>query len=83
MTMPDAPRVTVYSTPLCAPCEALKGFLKSHGIAFIAKDLMMDEEAAEHIESKGIRSTPVLEVDDQLFYGADLGLENLQRLFGL
>jgi len=76
-------KVIVYSTPLCAPCEALKRFLRSHEVAFVAKDLMMDEEAAEYIESKNIRSTPVLQIDDQLFWGKDLSPASLELLLAL
>ncbi len=76
-------KVIVYSTPLCTPCEALKRFLRSHDVAFVAKDLMMDEVAAEYIESKSIRSTPVLQIDDQLYYGSDLSAERLEQLLAL
>ena len=83
MTAEKTRNVIVYSTPLCAPCESLKRFLKSQGIVFEAKDLMMDEEAAEFIESKNIRSTPVLQVDDQLFFGSDLAKDRLEQLFAV
>jgi glutaredoxin len=77
------PKVIVYSTPLCAPCEALKRFLRANAVAFVAKDLMMDEDAAEYIESKNIRSTPVLQIDDQLYCGKDLSPERLEQLLAL
>ena len=32
--------VTVYTTPFCVPCDQLKRFLESHGIAYITRDLM-------------------------------------------
>lgn len=83
MTAESTRKVIVYSTPLCAPCEALKRFLRSHDVAFVAKDLMMDEDAAEYIESKNIRSTPVLQIDEQLYYGSDLSAERLEQLFAL
>ena len=38
--------VIVYSTPLCGPCERLKGHLRAAGISFIVKDVLLDEEAA-------------------------------------
>ena len=75
--------VIVYSTPFCAPCDGLKQYLKTNGVAFIAKDLMMDEDAAEYIESKNIRSTPVLQIDDQLYCGKDLSPERLEQLLAL
>ncbi len=75
--------VIVYSTPLCAPCEQLKAYLRAHDVAFVAKDLMMDEEAAAFIESHNIRSSPVLQVDDQLIFGPELGPEKVDEVLGL
>ena len=82
MTMPSA-KVTVYSTPLCAPCERLKKYLTSHGVPFESKDLMMDEEAAEMIEDLGIRSSPVLEFEGKFYTGAQLSPEGLDEILGL
>ncbi len=64
--------VTVYSTPLCAPCERLKRHLRENGIRFKVIDIMMDEEAGAFLESRGIRTTPVLSVDGELVVGLDL-----------
>jgi glutaredoxin len=75
--------VTVYSTPLCTPCEQLKSYLRAHDVEFVAKDLMMDEEAAAFIESHNIRSSPVLQVDDQLIFGPELGPEKIDEILGL
>jgi glutaredoxin len=63
--------VIVYSTPLCAPCERLKRHLRERGVAFKVVDIMMDEEAGAFLESRGIRSTPVLSVDGELVIGFD------------
>lgn len=78
-----AREIIVYSTPLCAPCEALKRFLAENGVAFINKDLMMDEDAAELIESHNIRTSPVLGVDGELHAGPALERENLIAVLGL
>ena len=43
----------------------------------------MDEEAAAFIESRNIRSSPVLQVDDVLLYGPDLGPKKVDELLGL
>lgn len=61
--------VIVYSTPLCGPCERLKDHLRAAGVSFIVKDVLVDEEAAEFLESRNIRSTPVLSVDGELVEG--------------
>jgi glutaredoxin-like protein NrdH len=74
------PTVTVYTTPLCAPCEALKRTLVARGIAFRTVDLLMDEEAAERLEEHGIRSAPALEVDGRLYSGAALTGDRLDAL---
>ncbi|HLT27768.1 MAG TPA: glutaredoxin family protein [Zeimonas sp.] len=76
-------RITVYSTPLCGPCESLKQFLTQKGIEFAAKDLMMDEDAAERLEGLGIRSSPVLEIDGRFYTGAQLAPESLAELLGI
>ncbi len=65
------PEVIVYSTPLCAPCERLKRHLRARGVAFSVVDIMMDEEAGAFLESRGIRSTPVLSIDGELIVGFD------------
>jgi|TARA_Y100000588_G_scaffold111872_1_gene122739 glutaredoxin len=75
--------VTVYSTPLCAPCEQLKTYLRDRGVEFTAKDLMMDEDAAEFIDSKNIRTSPVLQVDDTLLHGQELEPSKIDVLLGL
>jgi len=77
------PEVTVYSTPFCVPCDRLKQYLKQHGVEFAAKDLMMDEDAADRLESLGIRSSPVLEVDGNFYTGTQLAPESLANLLGL
>ena len=41
----DERDIVVYTAPFCAPCEQLKRFLTSHGVAFRVRDLMMDEDA--------------------------------------
>ena len=43
----------------------------------------MDEEAAAFIERRNIRSSPVLQVDDVLLHGPDLGPKKVDELLGL
>jgi len=61
--------IIVYSSPLCAPCERMKEYLRSKGVAFKVVDVMIDEAAGELLESKNIRSTPVLSVDGEMVVG--------------
>lgn len=76
-----ARNVIVYSSPLCAPCERMKEYLRSRGVAFKVVDVMMDEDAAEFLESRNIRSTPVLSVDGELVVGFQR--EPIDKLLGL
>lgn len=83
MSAQDSRRFTVYTTALCAPCDGLKNYLSANGVKFTTKDLMMDEEAADFIEGKGIRSSPVLQIDDDLYYGSDLNKDKLDKILAL
>ena len=78
-----APDVIVYVTPLCGPCERLKNYLRSRGVAFEVKDLMMDEAAATLLEDGNIRTTPVLQVGDEILAGVRLKTDNIDALLGL
>ena len=75
--------VIVYSTPLCVPCEQLKSYLRERGVDFTVKDLMMDEDAAEFIDSKNIRTSPILQIDEKLLYGQELEPSNIDALLDL
>lgn len=75
--------VTVYTTPFCVPCDQLKRWLKDHDVAFKVRDLMMDEEAQDRLEEKGIRSTPALEVDGEIYAGEALSPERVKSLLNL
>jgi glutaredoxin-like protein NrdH len=73
----------VYTTPLCAPCEALKRILTMEGLAFEVKDLLVDETAAQLMERHGIRTAPALGIDGEIFAGEDLKPERLVALLDL
>jgi len=75
-----SPSITVYTTPLCGPCEALKQALKARGIAFRTIDLRMDEQAAERLEERGIRSAPALEIDGRFYTGLALRDDRLDAV---
>lgn len=75
--------IIVYSTPLCQPCEQLKRYLTDLGVDFTAKDLMIDEDAAEFIDEQNIRTSPILQVGDVLLHGADLEPARIDKLLGL
>lgn len=82
-TVSAAHEVTLYTTPLCAPCEQVKRYLESRGVAFARRDLMMDEEAQDRLDAARIRGTPAVEVDGTFLVGDALTREALDRLLGL
>jgi len=75
--------VVVYTTPFCAPCDALKRYLTSHDVPFRVRDLLMDEDAQDRLDEARIRSTPVLEIDGELHVGDALAPDNVKRLLDL
>ena len=76
-------QVIVYVTPLCSPCERLKAYLRSRDVTFRVKDLMMDEDAAERLESHNIRGAPALEVDGEIVAGPALDKARIDAMLGL
>lgn len=79
-----APReVIVYTSPLCAPCEALKKFLNAQNVEYKVRDLMMEEDAQDRLDEAGIRSTPALEIDGQLYAGDALNPQSVKDLLNL
>ena len=76
-------KVVLYTTPMCGPCEQVKTYLQALGVEFTVIDVMMDEEAADLLESKGIRSAPALGVGGQVIAGPALNPEGIDALLGL
>ena len=72
--------IVLYTTPLCPPCDALKRLLVSEGLAFEIKDLLIDEQAAALVESKGIRTAPALGIDGEIYAGEELRPDRLVEL---
>ncbi|MCK4799719.1 glutathione S-transferase N-terminal domain-containing protein [Candidatus Parcubacteria bacterium] len=65
-------KIKVYSTPDCAYCWTLKGFLKKHNVEFEEVDIFDNEEAKEEmIKKTGQKEVPVMEVEDQIIVGFD------------
>ena len=78
-----ADRIVLYTTPMCGPCEQVKAYLTALGVAFEVVDVMMDEEAAELLDSNGIRSAPALAVGAKIVAGAALSTDRIDELLGL
>ena len=76
-------KVVLYTTPMCGPCEQVKNYLQALGVEFTVIDVMMDEEAADLLERKGIRSAPALggsQADVQLKRDQLVGLAANQKI---
>jgi glutaredoxin 3 len=59
-----------------------KELLSSHGIAFTAKNIAVDEAARRELTARtGRMAVPVITVDDEVVVGFDRG--RLKRLLGI
>jgi glutaredoxin len=61
--------ITLYTTPTCPDCQALKAWLGQKGIAYQEKDLTDTTIQAEAKARYGVRIAPITVVDDKFFYG--------------
>lgn len=62
--------VTVYSTPTCVFCKAVKEYLTEHKIDYKEVDVSTDANAAqEMIDKSGQMGVPVTVIDDQIVVG--------------
>lgn len=64
--------ITVYSTPTCGFCHALKAYLKDKKVEFKEKDLTTDESAAKWVyDHTGQLAVPVTDIDGKIIVGFD------------
>ena len=75
-----ARKVVLYVTPMCGPCDQIKAYLSGRGVEFSVVDVMMDEDAADLLDSKGIRSAPALAVDDVIVAGSALTPDQIEKM---
>lgn len=61
--------VTVYSTPTCPDCRALKAWLGRLGIAYVERDLTDQAVMDEAKRRFGVRVAPITEIGDWFAYG--------------
>ncbi|MEW5825379.1 MAG: Uxx-star family glutaredoxin-like (seleno)protein [Candidatus Bipolaricaulota bacterium] len=64
--------VTIYTTPTCSWCHAVKDHLRSRGVAFSEVDVSADmQKAREMVEKSGQYGVPVVDVDGEVVVGFD------------
>ena len=74
--------VTVYSTPTCSWCHAVKDHLTSHHISFSEVDVSIDvEKAREMVARSGQYGVPVVDIDGEIVVGFDRA--RINALLGL
>lgn len=60
----------LYTTPTCAPCEAIKELLEAYGLGWTEKDVSQDAGALQEMVDKSRQtSVPVLELDGEVIVG--------------
>lgn len=65
-------RVTVYSTPSCSWCNALKTHLRKNGIRFRDVDVSKDQKAAEAMVARsGQQGVPQTDINGEIIVGFD------------
>ncbi len=62
-------------------CNRTKEFLSQQGIAFEERDVSKDEAALEELEKRGLMTTPVVLIDDEVVVGFDR--TKLEQLLGI
>jgi len=64
--------ITVYTTPTCAFCHAVKEYFKSKKVEYTEKDLTQDEAAAKWVlENTGQLAVPVVDINGKVIVGFD------------
>ena len=52
-------------------CNRAKEFLSQHRIVYAERDISKDEAALAELERRGVMTTPVILVDDEVVVGFD------------
>ncbi|MCE8000936.1 MAG: glutaredoxin family protein [Rhodobiaceae bacterium] len=62
-------RLTIYTTPTCPDCRALKAWLDREGILYDERDLSDPAIMQEALARYGVRVAPITAGDDWFAYG--------------
>lgn len=64
------PPVTVFTTPSCSACAAVKGYLERHEVPYRERDLSGDPTALADMQRiANVRIAPVTVIGERFFYG--------------
>ena len=64
--------ITVYTTPTCAFCSAVKKYLHEKGVEYQEKDLTQDEAATKWVmDNTGQLAVPVTDIGGEVIIGFD------------
>lgn len=75
------PTVTLYTTPTCPDCRALKAWLDRQGSSYDERDLTDAAVATEAKMRYGVRIAPITVIGDQFLFGTFADQRpHLQRL---
>jgi len=65
-------QITVYTTPTCTWCTAVKQYLEEKGLSYDEVDVSADvQRARELVERTGQYGVPVIDVDGEFVVGFD------------
>jgi len=66
--------ITIYSTPTCSFCHAVKQYLKGRDIDFKVIDVSTDQKQLQHmVDISGQMGVPVIDIDDNIIVGFNRG----------
>jgi glutaredoxin 3 len=74
-------RIVIFTSSTCGWCEALKSYLKKHRFRYRELDVSKDPRGAKELERRGIRSVPVVLIDNHPVIGFDR--EKINRLLDI
>ncbi|HEV2125691.1 MAG TPA: glutaredoxin family protein [Chloroflexota bacterium] len=62
--------ITLYTTPGCGACAAVKHYLDTKGLAYTEKDVSQNEAWIDEMKRlSGVRIAPVTVIGEKAFYG--------------
>src|SRR3546814_2461202 len=73
--------IRVYWQPGCTSCLRTKEFLSSHGIPFVSRNVLADENAFAELSRFGLRQVPIVTLGDKWANGQVLA--DVARLVGI